>query len=290
MLMLKKIIKKLIALSRRFVTPIYRRLNEWCNEDGNSTSNLDSCVFVQAKPTVSEPILIMAMSKSASSYINSALLSVLDIQRMGQIAGGAEPQFLLNERLVKAAVEGRMLANQHADASPYNRILINHYYNKMIVHMRDPRQALLSYFYNIERNQNEDKILNDVLILPVNYFNWSMEVKLDYLIDNRLPLTIDWIRSWIDAEKSPEFKTTILFTTYEEFVLNNYDFFIKIFDFYDLQHSQFNVQLLPTPSSDHLFRRGNISEWITVYTDEQKQRIRDLIDPIIFKRFNWIID
>ena len=105
-----------------------------------------------------EPLLFNAMPKSASSFFDNALPLGLKARQMGQLGGGAWPHFYLNQRLVEKAVKKRCCASQHLGAEPINLTIINQYYTKMIVHVRDPRQATLSNLHNCLRNEKKDPI------------------------------------------------------------------------------------------------------------------------------------
>ena len=109
-----------------------------------------------------------------------------------------------------------------------NQVIINEYYKNIIVHVRDPRQVVLSNLHNILRNEKDEPILNKVLFLPDNFFSITMERQLDYLIDDYLPYLVTWLNSWINAQNSKSFTTEILFTTFEEFKSSNINFINKI--------------------------------------------------------------
>jgi len=52
---------------------------------------------------VNKPILLIAMGKSASSFLSYAIPKGLGMPKQLEIAGGAEHLFLLNQRLVEEA-------------------------------------------------------------------------------------------------------------------------------------------------------------------------------------------
>lgn len=240
---------------------------------------------------IKEPFFFNALGKSASSYISAQLPAGLNMRSMKQIGGGAEPLFLLNQRLIQEASKFNCFANHHVSAHPINLAILNKNFKKIIIHVRDPRQATLSYLHNILRNQKTDPELNDVLFLDKNFFKWDFKKQLDYMIDFRLPQIIDWINGWIKAHKDKHFKPKILFTTFEDFKNDNAKFFNKILKFYNIPESEFCYILKKKPKhkgkKGFLFRKGKTNEWREVFSESQQKKMNKMIPEEFFKKFNW---
>ena len=128
----------------------------------------------------------------------------------------------------------------------------------MVIHVRDPRQATLSYIHNLIRNQKEKPILNKMEILPDEYIKWDFASQVDYQIDHRIPFLISWIEGWLDADEDPDFQTKILFTTFEHFKKDKREFINRILDFYQINRDFYNYELIETTPSkgQHLYRQG----------------------------------
>ena len=278
--MLYNLILKLLSLNNKLNSQLSRLESKF-------RKPLDVNIVTSSTYRLQEPLFINAIGKSASSYLVSTFLKCMTIQHQRQIAGGSEPTFLLNQRLVQEASEHNMFCNQHVLASPYNKTLINEYFSKIVIHLRDPRQATLSWLHNIERNEQTDPVLNKVLLLPKNYFEWTFEEKLKYQINERYPFNVAWIQSWIDADADPDFKTKILFTTFEQFKIDQHKFFKDILDFYSIPYKGFNFDLLPEPTSEHLYRKGKVAEWRTVFSETQIEHVNALLPSVFTQKFSW---
>lgn len=234
-----------------------------------------------------EPMLLVALPKSASSFITAMLTNGLNINRQAHIGGGAEPEFLLNQRLVEEAAEKKRFAEYHIPAHPINRAIIAQYYRKMVVHLRDPRQATLSNLHNILRNQSTEPALNKPLLLPDGFFGLSFEAQLDIHLRRYLPNVVSWIQGWVDAQESPDFATDILFTRFEDFRSDRDAFFKKIFNFYTIPCERFWFDYMRKSHKKHLFRRGSIDEWETVFSEAQKKWAWERIPGELAQRFGW---
>ncbi len=112
------------------------------------------------------------------------------------VAGGAWPLFLLHQRFVQRAATDKTFALHHIPAHPINRVLLNEFYKRIVVHVRDPRQVTLSHLRNMLRHQAEgEAFLDKVLFLPDDFFERSFSEQLDHLIENKLEEFITWTKS-----------------------------------------------------------------------------------------------
>jgi hypothetical protein len=129
--------------------------------------------------------------------------------------------------------------------------------NRMQVHVRDPRQVMISWFHflpHVARDLDPVQVLHHGM--PDDYFERSTERQLDWLIDNWLRWTIDWIEGWVQAEREPWFKTKLLFTTFEDMIADPKAFFDRILDFYDVERDLFVHPSKPAHQGDRNFRLG----------------------------------
>lgn len=249
----------------------------------------------QAESPCAEPIFFNALGKSASSFLCAAITQGLKMPQVDQVAGGAYPLFLLTQRLVQRAATENCFANHHLPAHPVNLYLLDHFYDKLIVHVRDPRQATLSHLRNMWRHKREgDEWLDEVMFLwdggiPEGFFERSESGQLDYLIDVKLHESVEWIQGWLDAAAESSFRPVILFTTYEEFVRDKTAFIWKILDFYDIPHDRFDYPVEQEPNPDEfLYEKSETAdEWLSVFTGEQKARANAQVPSAMCERFGW---
>ena len=88
-----------------------------------------------------------------------------------------------------------------------------------MLHVRDPRQAVLSWTHHLD-SISKDKgsaLWLDVVVpsLPKDYFDFPFERKLDWQIQHHLPHLMNWCEQWKSViEKRTD--DLFLLTTFEE--------------------------------------------------------------------------
>ena len=248
-----------------------------------------------ADTPLEEPLFFNALGKAASSFLCSAFVQGLRIPQVDQVAGGAYPLFLLTQRLVQRAATENCFANHHLPAHPVNLYLLDHFYRKMIVHIRDPRQATLSHLRNMWRHQRDgDAWLDEVQFvwdggIPGGFFERSESEQLDLMIDVKLHESVEWIQGWLDADEDPSFRPQILWSTYEEFVQDKTGFMMRYLEFYNIPHERFDYPIEGEPPRDEFLYEPceTADEWLSAFTDEQKARANEQVPQAMCDRFNW---
>lgn len=252
-------------------------------------------IYSRALP---EPILFNALPKSASSFIGDALATGLNARMFAEVGGGAWPEFFLNQRLIQDVARTKSITSPHVAAVPVNLVTIAEYFQRMVVHVRDPRQATLSYVHNCLKNEKTDPVVNKVLLLPGDFFAWPFVRQVDYHIDHHLPTLIAWIRGWVEAESNDGFPTKILFTCFEDFVRDKRAYVQEILGFYGIRYDRYDYHVIErkpkvreAPGSrrrnEKLFRKGLTDEWREVFTPQQQQRASAQIPQDLCSRFGW---
>jgi len=159
---------------------------------------------------------------------------------------------------------------------------LKQYTNKLVIHIRDPRPALLSFAHHIIAN-------HDTTNKPDNYFDLNLNQQLDWCIDNVMPYLLNWINDWLAIKASEDIKENglkILVTTYDELIEDELKLFNKILAFYDIPASKFHYQPIKKEQAPH-FRKGDQEEWRQVLTAEQQNRINTMVSDDLLQRFNW---
>ena len=84
---------------------------------------------------------------------------------------------------------------------------------------------------------------------------------------------------------------TVLLTKYEDFVVNEKNYFKRIFDFYNLPMEYLkNLQIEKPKSGELHFRRGRIDEWRDVLTKVQQQKATAMIPRRVADLFGFDAD
>jgi len=104
-----------------------------------------------------------------------------------------------------------------------------------------------------------------------------------------VPVNIQWIKSWLEADKDPDFLCEILFCQHETLAKEPKKYFQKILSFYGIPEDKFIFPLLPKFGEKNYFklRKGSIDEWSKILTSEQIQKINNSIPEDWFQKFSW---
>lgn len=157
---------------------------------------------------------------------------------------------------------------------------------KIVLHVRDPRQALLSLYWHLHDDHQTEFVPDETKNW---YYSQDMEVQLDWMIENLLPRLVSWIEDWV-ALKAEEDKTKdglpILITTYEELIENDIALSIKILKFYAIEYND-SILSAPLKNKEVRFRKGDPEEWRFAFSATQRERISELVPTRLLERFNW---
>ncbi|MCP5468982.1 MAG: sulfotransferase domain-containing protein [Chlamydiales bacterium] len=172
---------------------------------------------------------------------------------------------------------------QHLLPTAHNVRIFHDYFPKFILHLRDPRQVLISWTHFIEKfGQENFKYISSDLHPPASYFSLPLEKKFDWQIAHFLPVVVQWMQAWTRVIDKNEFN--ILVTRYEDFVQDPERFIRKIAGFYDLKPPHV---FLPEKNPKSYFRKGEKDEWKKMLSPRQIQRIHQIIPKSLLRRYNW---
>jgi hypothetical protein len=235
------------------------------------------------------PIFLSMIPKSASEYICDMISVALNAPKL-HISPRYFPNNLVLRPEIRRLVMTGGVAKDHLPASPLNLRIINAYLDRLVVQVRDPRQIILSWLHHLtdcyKRKEYETLLIFDPPF-PPGFFSMSFEQQLDWKIDHILPLLVLWIEEWLEAESKAWFKPRILFTRYEDFQQDSEGFIRTILEFYDIDQSRYNVDLIRPRQRKHHFRKGIVEEWREVFSPPQVKRATSLIPEKLSQRFHW---
>ena len=177
-----------------------------------------------------EPIIFNTLPKSGSVYIGKTLSEGLKEGNFMTVSNNTFPTDSISLSKFEILMKTDSMTQEHFDASEENLAILRAKFPKLIVHVRDPRQALISWTHHLNKVQDSKEALDYLLLsLPERYFKWSFSKQLNWQIKHYFPTCIEWIQKWVKASENENL--SILFTTYEDFLDNPKGFFMKIFDF-----------------------------------------------------------
>jgi len=243
-------------------------------------------------------ILLNTLPKSGSMFMTDVFRNALRLKRI-RIAGGYFPEDTTMRTWTDRLRRGSAIAQEHLPATYINLVILARRLDRMIVNVRDPRQATLSWTHHIRtlfKEDRQDELAMVYPTVPDDYCDWDLSAQIDWQIQHHLPLVIDWIEGWIRAEADPAFTTRILFTRFEDFKRDKQAFFQRILSHYDIDAKWMDPvndvleQLTHLKQRESNFRKGKIDEWRTVFSNAQAERASAMITPTITEQFGYQSD
>ena len=215
-------------------------------------------------------IFFNTLPRSASIFITTALRVMLQREffMVAEIDSADNQIYELNTRLFAS---GGVITQAHLPASEHNLAILNRYLDKLVVHLRDPRQATLSLVYLFRRQQaaGPDQI-RFLPPLPPDYLSLPLAEQIDWNLRHYYPLLIRWSEGWLDVSEQGRFKGDLLLTRYEDFIADAAGFYQRLLDFYGLQPLS-DAMVGYTPPPGYLnFRKGEPEEWREVFSPAQR--------------------
>ncbi|MGR3973907.1 MAG: hypothetical protein QRY72_05015 [Candidatus Rhabdochlamydia sp.] len=236
-----------------------------------------------AHTDVNEPILLIPLEKSASVYITKTLASTLKRKIFLISDEHVYPRQEIVEPRLKLLVQEKGIAREHLRATSHNLELLKKYKMKVLFHVRDLRQHVVS----LAHHQFDRKSYPDIVKLyqkrGCDISSWTLPQFIEAII-TYLPETVEFIQGWMNVYGQKDIP--MLITSYEEFSDTGTHFFNKIFHFYSISPKTLSLYKLPKTTYYH-FRKGTKNEWKTALSSEQQARITQLIPPDFFEFFGW---
>lgn len=236
-------------------------------------------------------IIFNTMPKSGSIYIAKTLAASLGIEfREISLSYGFFPNYFIYADELKRINQGNVIRQEHFDASEINLHLLSKYANKLVVHVRDPRQATLSWLHHFNRlaaiSKNIPYAVNYTIhIAPDGYLDWSFSEQLDWHIHTHLRSLAEWINGWVTCANSTG-DVEILFTRFEDLVADENLFMKGILQFYSIPISAFNYSPASKDISNN-YRNGEVNEWRDLFNGNQKDLCCRILGDNLLNKFQW---
>ena len=252
-------------------------------------------MVIAATPPNLPSILLVAIPKSGGMFIRTVLAQSLQLQEVG-IDSGHFPYGIIMPKPMVEFLKGGQICHNHIDASAANLWYLRHTGSKLILHLRDPRPALLSWLHHIntaEAGARQDpKLLwmHPVIDLGPSYFDLPLAARLQLLIENYGPIFVGWIEAWLKAESAGDLD--MLVTTYEQFLGDRAAFMERILNFCGIPADQYEDKFawVWEHRAEYNYRHGDNNEWRTVFTRQQQRDINSMIPSDLAERFGWSLD
>jgi hypothetical protein len=239
-------------------------------------------------PTCREGILLNTMPKSGSVYIEKSLAKILNLGTMYL----GNRYALIDQVDVRDALafsRGGFISQNHLAPSLENLQILQHFKLKMVLHLRDPRQALLSWVHHLHYVTDGDDMSEALLYFaprpPFGYFKFSLSRQIDWQIETYMPQLVRWAARWIEIADRDA--TPILITHQNDLRTKEKAFFDAILTFYQL-NLDYALPNLPRTLDETHFRLADPMEWRRTFTADQAIQATALIPESLRMRFGWI--
>lgn len=232
-------------------------------------------------------MLIIALPKTDTVLFQTTLREGLGRQKIDFPSSEPLPYANIPDEGINLLKDEKAIYVIQFSPNRWNLTEIGERLDRVVVHLCDPRQALISQCQFIPGNYTHiDSVTGKHLEKPDKDVDWSVSAQVDWQIDHYLQYQIEWIHGWVLAAKELVPRTKFLFTTQEELVDDQTSFINKILDFYGISHERFVYP--PSPNSGEMSHRaGQASEWQQKMSWPQIHRATTMIPASLFERFGW---
>ncbi|MFH1983033.1 MAG: sulfotransferase domain-containing protein [Pseudomonadota bacterium] len=233
-------------------------------------------------------VLVISIPKSGTVYISDTLEKILNYAPLS-ISAQTFPDDVVWQKEIIKLNQGNLYSRGHIPPTPYNTYMLTKHMDRFVVHVRDPRQATLSWVHHIDRLGNEEPGLTlnmAIPFLPAGYFDMPFSEKIDWALENHMKKLIAWIEGWTRMERD-----TLLFTDFKDMKEDPVNFFNRILAFYGLSAPRELVErsaIRPREGKLH-FRKGRVNEWLEVFNERQIETAKSMIPPSLCARYGWEI-
>jgi hypothetical protein len=180
-------------------------------------------------------LIVACFPKSGSTYLTNLLSHVTgyDLRWLMYHTADDSPQTLY-EPWIQAIQPINTVTQQHIVATDGNMMLMKKYNFRVVVHVRNIFDALVSLHDHIEKHRQ--KVLTGHICKT--YFEMNLEEKLSYLVSLHGPFYLGLYVSWLEAQR----EIPVLWTSYEEMLTNQVGTAKRVLQFYSLDFTEEQIQ------------------------------------------------
>jgi hypothetical protein len=234
------------------------------------------------------PLLINTLPKSGSVFLLRNLEQILEVDSIRIKWGGLTKASVADRALEKLAF-GNRICQEHLPAHDHILAALELKVPRLVLHLRDPRQALVSWTHHINRAHEIGLHVSTFHgvegRLPAGYFDQPIGDQLAWQVENVLPTSCKWISDWLDVVEKPG-ELSILVTTFDELAADGRKILERILDFYEIDYDPQWIKVAPPVPGKRHYRTGG-ADWRSTYTPELLERATAMVSERERERFGW---
>jgi hypothetical protein len=231
-------------------------------------------------------IVFVAMMKSASEFIRETVIRALDVPEV-TLSIGTVPRDRIAPSAVRQLMKAGAIARSHMSADNLPGLIANGV-DRLILHVRDPRQVTVSWVHHMARITDAEFLWSASTYdppAPVEFRDWEFPQQLDWAVRCYMPGQIRWLEGWVAAlDDNPTIP--VMVSPFEDFVQDPSAFFRRILDFYGIPEIRLPNLDVQSATAMRNFRLGRVGEWRDVLTPKQIDSSKPRIEPLA-RRFGW---
>lgn len=224
-------------------------------------------------------VFLVTLPKSATVFIGHSLVKTLGYDFTSTLVTPTFPKNIVWGEMLLDFLKGGMVSASHLQPDYDNLTLLSRCgVNKIVLHVRDPRAALLSWAHFVMKSMRKERKPYQPALDSLDALD-----NLEHFVDASFPYFVNWIDGWVSALSSdPDLQALIL--THDELAQSPETYFGKIFAFYGMGIPE--LRLVDKAESTH-FRSGDNSEWRRVFPEHLVKKMNDQIPDRLWEKFGW---
>lgn len=237
-------------------------------------------------PVKQASILLCTIPKAGSLYLAQNIQQQFGLPDVRVSLDRFPNDRVLIEGARHLARGGRSSWN-HLDASKDNvQVLRQAGIERLVLQVRDPRQAMLSFIHHVDRNLVGQNLHYRVRLdpkIPAHWVEWTLAEKIDFYIETWLPKAVKWLERWQQVMTGPH-GLDVLLLRFEDMREDPPGHLKQIAEFYGYSAGQFSMS--KRDENPH-FRSGMKEEWRAVFSAVQQQRANQCLSRHVIDFFGY---
>lgn len=228
-------------------------------------------------------LLFACLPKSAGTSICRAVEQYSGIPQGGTVAV-TDSDYFPNARIsadaFNVAINHHVQLHTHLRATPENlSALTKSGVSHVLVHIRDPRQAFVSYYFH---SQNAMGLIRNIHANSA-YDGLNNQEKFRWFMEFYYPRFIQWILEWIQVEDElSRYPIKLKFTTFEDMLRGGQARLVReICNFFEVAGKDVNTE------QRNRLRKGAVDEWRSVIPESYHSSLWKMLPAALADKFGW---